>query len=89
MNIQIGSIVRYSNDFCNRIQMIDADDTDTLARVVDIIPAKRLGGSTIPARARLHWETGERGTALVKNLELYRGVESTSAKIEWGMEVSK
>ena len=83
--IKVGSIVRYSNAFCESIRA-NSDTADGIARVVDIIPSRRIGGSTIPARAHLHWETGERNTSLVKNLEAWRGVPSVSAKSEWGIE---
>ena len=86
--IKQSDIVRYSESFCQMIRA-DREIANGLALVLEVIPACKIGGSTIPARARLHWETGERTTALLVNISVWRGTPPPMALQEWGREATE
>ena len=76
--IKQGDIVRYSESFCLMIRA-DSEIADRRALVLEVIPARKIGGSTIPAKARLCWSTGEETIALLTNISALqeRGREAT------------
>lgn len=80
MTIKAGSIVRYSDSFCERVRA-DDDTARDMARVIAIVP--KLGSR--PAYARLHWQDGRRSAAFLPNLEEWRGGTSLEARREWGI----
>lgn len=83
--IKVGSIVRISTERCKNFN-VSEDEANELGRVVAITQPKNDWGEVVPARARVHWETGPKGGVPVSYLEVYLGTPSLAARREWGME---
>jgi len=80
-SFKIGDIVRYSSNFLeSTYQDIYEDISDLQGKIIDIKPPVKIGGSTVPGRAKIHWEDDEISSALFSNIELYKGCPKASVK---------
>ena len=77
--IQRGTIVQYSDKACQRMQ--DADIADMKAIVLEVV----YGRNGKPPLARLLWDDDTRSSALVKNLQVWRGGLSEQDKATFGL----